>query len=666
MVTITLPDGSTKEYESAVTPGQVAADIGPGLAKAAMAAEVDGQIVGLDHVIDDGNQADLKLFTKKDAEALGVMRHSAAHVMARAIMKIFPGVQLAFGPTIDGGFYYDFDLEHKLSEEDFEAIEAEMKKIIKANEPFERIETGRDEALNIVSELEQQYKVEHISEGLAEHDQLSFYRQGEFIDLCRGPHIPSAGAIGAYKLLSVAGAYWKGSSDNKQLQRVYATAFFNKQDLEDHLTRIEEAKRRDHRTLGKQLDLFTINPLVGAGLVLWQPKGAIIRSTLENFVRDELQKRGYQPVYTPNIGKIDLYETSGHYPYYKESMFAPIQMSDGEEYLLKPMNCPHHVMIYKSKPRSYRELPLRLAEFGTVYRYEQSGELNGMTRVRGFTQDDAHIFCMADQVPGEFMGCIEMTQFVLKSLGLDNYRVRLGFRDPNSDKYVGSRELWDHAQRALVEVCQTLGIEAEAEEGEAAFYGPKADFVLTDCLGREWQLGTVQLDYNLPSEDRFSLEYVGSDNLGHVPVMIHRAPLGSMERFIGMLIEHFAGAFPLWLAPEQARVVVVSQKFEEYGRQVEAQLREAGMRVSGDYRAEKIGAKIRDAQLELIPYMLIVGGREMENGEVSIRDRIDGDLGAMPVAGALAKFQDEINNRVVRKTFSGSAGFVSRGAQNEY
>lgn len=666
MVTITLPDGSTKEYDNSVTPGQVAADIGPGLAKAAMAAEVDGQVVGLDHVIQDGHNADLKLFTKKDAEALGVMRHSAAHVMARAIMKIFPGVQLAFGPTIDGGFYYDFDLDHKLSEEDFDAIEAEMKKIIKANEPFERIETDRDEALNIVNDLGQEYKVEHISEGLVEHDQLSFYRQGEFIDLCRGPHIPSAGAIGAYKLLSVAGAYWKGSSDNKQLQRVYATAFFDKQDLEDHLTRIEEAKRRDHRTLGKQLDLFTINPMVGAGLVLWQPKGAIIRSTLENFVRDELQRRGYQPVYTPNIGKIDLYETSGHYPYYKESMFAPIQMSDGEEYLLKPMNCPHHVMIYKSKPRSYRELPLRLAEFGTVYRYEQSGELNGMTRVRGFTQDDAHIFCMADQVAGEFMGCIEMTQFVLKSLGLDNYRVRLGFRDPNSDKYVGSRELWDHAQRALTEVCQTLGIQAEAEEGEAAFYGPKADFVLTDCLGREWQLGTVQLDYNLPSEDRFSLEYVGSDNLGHVPVMIHRAPLGSMERFIGMLIEHFAGAFPLWLAPEQARVVVVSQKFEEYGRQVEAQLREAGMRVSGDYRAEKIGAKIRDAQLELIPYMLIVGGREMENGEVSIRDRIDGDLGAMPVAGALAKFQDEINNRVVRKTFSGSAGFVSRGAQNEY
>tara|TARA_A100001037_G_scaffold39281_1_gene30450 strand:- start:811 stop:2247 length:1437 start_codon:yes stop_codon:yes gene_type:complete len=478
--------------------------------------------------------------------------------------------------------------------------------------------------------------------------------------------VPNAGAIGAYKLLSVAGAYWKGDSDRKQLQRVYATAFFEKQDLEDHLNRIEEAKKRDHRTIGKQLDLFTINPIVGSGLVLWQPKGAQIRATLEGFVRDELQKRGYQPVYTPNIGKVELYETSGHYPYYKESLFPPMELEDGDQYLLKPMNCPHHVMIYKSRPRSYRDLPLRLAEFGTVYRFEQSGELNGMTRVRGFTQDDAHIFCLNEQVADEFKGCIDMTQFVLQSLGLTDYRVRLGFRDPASDKYVGNRELWDNAQSSLVQVCEELGIEAEAEEGEAAFYGPKADFVLNDCLGREWQLGTVQLDYNLPSADRFELEYVGSDNMAHQPVMIHRAPLGSMERFIGMLIEHFAGAFPLWLAPEQARVMVLSQKFEEYGRKVEAQLTAAGLRVTGDYRAEKIGAKIRDAQLELIPYMLIVGGREMETDSVSVRDRIEGDLGSMPVAEAIAKLQGEINARTVRQTFSGSAGFVDRGTQNQY
>ena len=666
MLTVILPDGSTKEFKSPVTPADVAADIGPGLARAALAASVDDQVVGLDHKLPDDGEVSLKLFTKKNEESLGVMRHSAAHVMARAIMRLFDGVQLAFGPTIDNGFYYDFDLEHSLSEEDFDAIEAEMKKIIKAAEPFERIEQTRNEALELCEGLAQEYKVEHIQEGLTEHDQLSFYRQGEFVDLCRGPHVPNAGAIGAYKLLSVAGAYWKGDSDRKQLQRIYATAFFEKQDLEDHLNRIEEAKKRDHRTIGKQLDLFTINPMVGSGLVLWQPKGAQIRATLEGFVRDELQKRGYQPVYTPNIGKVELYETSGHYPYYKESLFPPMELEDGDQYLLKPMNCPHHVMIYKSRPRSYRDLPLRLAEFGTVYRFEQSGELNGMTRVRGFTQDDAHIFCLNEQVADEFKGCINMTQFVLESLGLTDYRVRLGFRDPASDKYVGNRELWDNAQSSLVQVCEELGIEAEAEEGEAAFYGPKADFVLNDCLGREWQLGTVQLDYNLPSADRFELEYVGSDNMAHQPVMIHRAPLGSMERFIGMLIEHFAGAFPLWLAPEQARVMVLSQKFEEYGRKVEAQLTAAGLRVTGDYRAEKIGAKIRDAQLELIPYMLIVGGREMETDSVSVRDRIEGDLGSMPVAEAIAKLQGEINARTVRQTFSGSAGFVDRGTQNQY
>ena len=666
MLTVILPDGSTKEFESPITPADVAADIGPGLARAALAASVDDQVVGLDYKLPDDGEGSLKLFTKKNEEALGVMRHSAAHVMARAIMRLFDGVQLAFGPTIDNGFYYDFDLEHSLSEEDFDAIEAEMKKIIKAAEPFERIEQTRNEALELCEGLAQEYKVEHIQEGLTEHEQLSFYRQGEFVDLCRGPHVPNAGASGAYKLLSVAGAYWKGDSDRKQLQRVYATAFFEKQDLEDHLNRIEEAKKRDHRTIGKQLDLFTINPIVGSGLVLWQPKGAQIRATLEGFVRDELQKRGYQPVYTPNIGKVELYETSGHYPYYKESLFPPMELEDGDQYLLKPMNCPHHVMIYKSRPRSYRDLPLRLAEFGTVYRFEQSGELNGMTRVRGFTQDDAHIFCLNEQVADEFKGCINMTQFVLESLGLTDYRVRLGFRDPASDKYVGNRELWDNAQSSLVQVCEELGIEAEAEEGEAAFYGPKADFVLNDCLGREWQLGTVQLDYNLPSADRFELEYVGSDNMAHQPVMIHRAPLGSMERFIGMLIEHFAGAFPLWLAPEQARVMVLSQKFEEYGRKVEAQLTAAGLRVTGDYRAEKIGAKIRDAQLELIPYMLIVGGREMETDSVSVRDRIEGDLGSMPVAEAIAKLQGEITARTVRQTFSGSAGFVDRGTQNQY
>ena len=687
MVTITLPDGSTKEYENAVTPGQVAADIGPGLAKAALAAEVDGQIVGLDHVINDGIQAALKLFTKKDPEALGVMRHSAAHVMARAIMKIFPGVQLAFGPTIDGGFYYDFDLDHKLSDEDFEAIEAEMKKIIKANEPFERIETDREEALNIVNELGQEYKVEHIRDGLTEHQQLSFYRQGEFIDLCRGPHIPAVGAIGAYKLLSVAGAYWKGSSENRQLQRVYATAFFDKAGLEEHLTRIDEAKRRDHRTLGKQLGLFHIDDMVGQGLILWTPKGACVRQKLQEFIGAHLQRQGYDQVFTPHIGKLDLYKTSGHFPYYQESQYPALinrdymkkvadegcscsdlsnSLAEGEidGYLLKPMNCPHHIKIYDSQQRSYRDLPVRLAEFGTVYRWEHSGEIGGLTRVRGFTQDDAHLFITEDQLAEELEGCLELVKIVFASVGMEDYSVRVGLRDKDSDKYVGDQENWDKAEDACRRAAATLGKPFIEEEGEAAFYGPKIDFVVNDCIGRKWQLGTVQVDYNLPI--RFNLSYIGADNQPHRPVMIHRAPFGSMERFIGVLIEHFAGAFPLWLAPEQARIVVVSQKFEEYGRQVEAQLKAAGMRVSGDYRAEKIGAKIRDAQLELIPYMLIVGGREMENGEVSVRDRIDGDLGAMPVTDALAKFQDEIENRLVRKTFSGSAGLVSRDAQNEY
>ena len=666
MSQVRLPDGSEKQYDAPVTIGQIAADIGPGLAKAALAGKVDGKVVGLDYKIPKDGTYELRILTRKDPEALGVMRHSAAHVMARAVMRLHDGVRLAFGPTVEGGFYYDFDLDQPLSEEDFPAIEAEMKKIVAADEPFERIDETRDTALQICRDLGQNYKVEHIEDGLAEHDSLSFYRLGEFLDLCRGPHVPRAGTIGAFKLLSIAGAYWKGDSSRKQLQRLYATAFFNKEDLERHLQLIEEAKKRDHRVLGKQLELFSINPMVGSGLVLWLPKGATIRRELENFTKLELQRRGYQPVYTPHVGRVELYEISGHYPYYSDSQFAPIVMEQDERYLLKPMNCPHHVMIYKARPRSYRELPLRLAEFGTVYRYEKSGEVSGMTRVRGFTQDDAHIFCTEDQVADEFRGCMEMTQYVLKSLGLENYRVRLGFRDPESDKYVGDEESWYRAERSLQEVCRSLNIEAQPEPGEAAFYGPKADFVVTDCIGREWQLGTVQLDYQLPSPERFGLEYIGPDNRPHRPVMIHRAPLGSMERFIGVLIEHFAGAFPLWLAPEQVRILVVSQKFEEYGRQLERKLLEAGFRVAGDWRAEKIGAKIRDAQLELIPYMFVVGNREAEQGTVSVRDRIDGDLGAMSVDEAISKLEDEVRNRRVRQTFGGSAGLSDRSAGHEY
>ncbi|MDA7977822.1 MAG: threonine--tRNA ligase [Pirellulales bacterium] len=680
MLNVHLPDGKVLDFPASVTPAEVAARIGPRLAKDALAAEVEikensppaehvsgKRIVGLDYPLPKSGDVGIRIFTRKSPEALGVMRHSCAHVMARAVMRLFEGVQLAFGPTIDNGYYYDIGLEEPISEEDFPKIEAEMKRIIEADEPFERIEEPREKALELCQNLEQPLKVEHIEEGLAEHEQLSFYRQGEFIDLCRGPHIPAAGAIGAFKLLSIAGAYWKGDQSRQQLQRLYGTAFFSQQELDEHLARVAEAKRRDHRALGKQLELFSISPMVGSGLVLWHPKGAIIRGVLESFVKDELIKRGYSPVYSPHVGRVELYETSGHFPYYQDSQFAPIEMEPGEKYLLRPMNCPHHIMIYKSRPRSYRELPVRLAEFGSVYRYEKSGELGGMTRVRGFTQDDAHLFCTEDQVAEEFRGCIEMTQHVLQCVGMDNYRVRLGFRDPDGEKYVGDPEVWDRAEAALREVCQSMDLpNLEIEQGEAAFYGPKADFVVTDCLGREWQLGTVQLDYNLPSEDRFELEYIGADNAPHRPVMIHRAPLGSMERFIGVLIEHFAGAFPLWLAPEQARVLTVSDKFEDYGRKVEAQFRQAGMRVSGDYRAEKLGAKIRDAQLELIPYMLVVGGRDQENQTVSLRDRLEGDVGALPIEKAVARLKAEIDAKTVRQKFESDAGLAARGSDHEY
>ncbi len=665
MLKVKLPDGSVREYSRSIRPIDVASEIGPGLAKATLAAQVDGKVVGANTPLPADGEVSLRLLTKKDPEALAVMRHSAAHVMARAVMRLFEGVQLAFGPTTDNGFYYDFELARPLTEDDFAAIEAEMAKIIKQDEPFERLEEPRDKALAICQDLGQSLKVEHINEGLADHATLSFYRQGEFLDLCRGPHIPSAGAIGAYKLLSIAGAYWKGDATRQQLQRLYATAWFSQAELDEHLKMVEEAKRRDHRVLGKQLELFATSPLVGAGLILWLPKGAMIRGILESYIREELTKRGYQAVYTPNIGRVELYQISGHFPYYADSQFKPIVMSEDERYLLKPMNCPHHIMIYKSKPRSYRDLPVRLAEFGTVYRYEQSGELGGMTRVRGFTQDDAHLFCTEEQVGDEFRGCIEMTQSVLAALGMNDYRVRLGFRDPKSDKYVGSDETWARAEATLEAVCGKLNLpHLDIERGEAAFYGPKADFVVSDCLGREWQLGTVQLDYNLPSAERFGLEYIGADNQPHQPVMIHRAPLGSLERFVGVLIEHFAGAFPLWLAPEQVRVLTVSEKSETYGRDIEQKLRVAGLRVSGDFRAEKLGSKIRDAQLELVPYMFVVGPRDAEQGTVSVRDRIDGDLGALTFDAALAKLKEEIAARAVRQVANRkSTGLGERGVR---
>lgn len=706
MVSIRLPDGNEKSFAADITPRQIAESIGARLAQAAIAAVANGRIVDLDRPLVEcsestGETIELKLLTTRDRESLDVLRHSTAHIMARAIMRLYPGVKLAFGPTTTNGFYYDVDIPGKhLSEDDFPAIEAEMAKIVTAAEPFERFSLPVAEAIPFCDGLSQAYKVEHITEELHKFGILSFYRQGEFVDLCRGPHIPHAGKLGAFKLVSIAGAYWKGKTDRPMLQRVYGTAFFDKKELDAHLAHLEEAKKRDHRRLGKELGLFTISQLVGSGLILWMPKGAIVRGVLENFLKDELLKRGYQPVYTPHIGKVDLYRTSGHYPYYRESQFPTIKMLNDsavtlvaglekgtlddeaqkkllaeshiepgpywtldtparigyieeravvEEYLLKPMNCPHHTQIFAAQPRSYRDLPVRLAEFGTVYRYEQSGELSGMTRVRGFTQDDAHLFCTADQVRDEFRATMELTQFVLKSLGLNDYKLRLSKHDPSDPKYAGAAgDLWRQAEEDIRSVLLEMALPFEEAPGEAAFYGPKADFIVRDCLGRQWQLGTVQLDYVLP--ERFGLTYTGADNAPHRPVMIHRAPFGSMERFMGILIEHFAGAFPLWLAPEQVRVLPISEKFNEYAQKVVSELKSAGLRAEVDLRAEKIGAKIRNAQIEKIPVMLVVGAKEAEDGTVSYRDRLDGDQGAIPLADALARIKQESESRAIRQT----------------
>jgi threonyl-tRNA synthetase len=654
MPTVRLPDGSTRELAAPACVadcfGGAAADGGRGKkAKQPVAAMLDGKVVGLDMPMPADGTATVEPLYAGDPRALPVMRHSAAHIMARAVMRLFEGVELAFGPTVGHGFYYDMRASRPITDEDLPAIEAEMKRIIEADEAFERVEVSREKAVEIIRGLNQPLKAEHVETGLAEHPTLSFYRQGEFVDLCRGPHVPSPGCIGAFKLTNIAGAFWKGDANNPQLQRLYGTAWFTQEELDAHLAALEEARRRDHRVLGKQLDLFTTSPLVGSGLVLWMPKGATLRATLESFVREELAARGYEPVYTPHIGKVDLYKISGHYPYYADSQFKPIVMHEDEQYLLKPMNCPHHTLIYKARPRSYRELPLRLAEFGTVYRYEQSGELGGMTRVRGFTQDDAHIFCMPEQVEEEVAGCIDFTLKVLESLAFENFRVRLGFRDPSSDKYVGPPERWDEAEAAIERVARRMNLPGcEPEPGEAAFYGPKIDFVVNDSLGREWQLGTVQLDYNLPSAERFDLEYIGADNTKHRPVMIHRAPLGSMERFVGVLIEHFAGAFPLWLAPEQVRVIPVSEKSAAYAEAVKAKLEAAGLRTGIDLAAEKLGAKIRTAQLDMIPMMAVCGPRDEAAGTISLRDRLDGDLGAMSLEAAIERLRDENARRAVR------------------
>ncbi|GIV19396.1 MAG: threonine--tRNA ligase [Armatimonadota bacterium] len=573
---------------------------------------------------------------------LETLRHSTAHLMAQAVCELFPGTKLAIGPPIEDGFYYDVDPPQPITGEDLPRIEERMREIAERDLPIERIELPRIEALKLVRELGQDYKVEIIEE-IPEEETISFYRQGDFIDLCRGPHVERTSQIKHFKLLSIAGAYWRGDARNKMLTRLYGTAWFTEEELQDYLRRMEEAKRRDHRKLGRELGIFLISPEVGSGLPLWLPKGAILRDTLETFLKKEQLKRGYLPVVTPHIGKLDLYKTSGHWYKYQESMFHPIQVED-EEYMLKPMNCPHHIQIYKSETRSYRDLPLRLAEFGTVYRYEQSGELGGLTRVRGFTVDDSHIFVAPDQLEDEFKNVVELVLYVFERLGLEEYRARVGLRDPKSDKYVGSDEAWEQAQHAILQAVEHMGIQYTVAEGEAAFYGPKLDFLAKDCLGRMWQLGTVQVDYTLP--ERFDLEYIGPDGQPHRPVMIHRAPFGSLERLIGILIEHYGGAFPLWLAPVQVIVLPIADRHVPYAQQIRQRLEEEGFRVEVDARNEKTGFKVREAELQKIPYMLVVGDRDMQNGTVSVRKRSVGDQGAMPLDAFITRLREEMGSRV--------------------
>lgn len=644
MIEIELPDGSRQKHPSGTTPREIAEGIGPRLAKAALGAKINGELSDLDRPIRSDARLELVTTSAEDEDALFLLRHSAAHVMAEALQRLWPGTKLAYGPPVENGFYYDVDSPHSISEEDFAAIEEEMKKIVAEDRPFTRYEMSRSEALEKLADDE--YKTDNINR--AQGDVISFYATGEpgrdWEDLCRGPHVPSTGRIGGFKLMSVAGAYWHGDASSKQLQRVYGTAFPTAKDLRKHLALLEEAKKRDHRVIGKQMELFTISPLVGSGLVLWMPKGAAIRTALQDYMQEELVKRDYEPVYTPHIGSIELYKTSGHYPFYSDSQFPPIKMRDDDtEFLLKPMNCPHHIMIYKAIPRSYRDLPVRLAEFGTVYRFEQSGELNGLTRVRGFTQDDAHLFVTPEQLEEEFRETIKLVQEVFKTLQFEDYRVRLSLHDPESDKFAGDPETWNRAEEVLRRVMSDLNFPYEEARGEAAFYGPKIDFIVRDVIGRKWQLGTVQLDYVLP--ERFELEYIGQDNQPHRPIMIHRAPFGSMERFTGVLIEHFGGNFPLWLAPVQVAVLPITREQNDYASRVMSRLREAGVRAELDGSSEKIGRKIRNAEVQKIPVMLVVGRKEAEAGQVSVRRHGLGDQGTTALDAALEALETEIRER---------------------
>ncbi len=643
MIKITFPDGSVKEFEAGITPMAVAESLSPRLAREVLVAEVNGQPWDLTRPID--NDATIKLFKWEDAEGKHAFWHSSAHLLAEALQELYPGVKFGIGPAIENGFYYDIDPgDNKLTAEDFAKIEAKMLELAQRHETIERRDIAKADALKAFGDRGEEYKCELISE--LEDGHITTYTQGNFTDLCRGPHLPDTSAIKAVKITSLAGAYWRGDEKRNQLVRVYGITFPKKKMLDEYLVLMEEAKKRDHRKLGKEMELFAFSANVGAGLPLWLPKGAALRDRLEQFLRKIQKKYGYLQVITPHIGNKNLYVTSGHYAKYGKDSFQPIHTpEEGEEYLLKPMNCPHHCEIFRSYPRSYRDLPMRLAEFGTVYRYEQSGELHGLTRVRGFTQDDAHIFCAPDQIKDEFLKVMDIIFYIFNALKFDNFEAQISLRDPNNkEKYIGSDENWHLAEQAIIEACAEKGLKARTELGEAAFYGPKLDFMVKDAIGRRWQLGTIQVDYNLP--ERFQLEYTGADNQKHRPVMIHRAPFGSMERFVAVLLEHTAGKFPLWLAPEQAVILPISEKFNDYARQVAAQLQEADVRVEVDDRNEKIGKKIRDNELKRIPYMLIVGEKEAQEGEVSVRKQGEGDKGSMKIATFAAELNKEVNQMI--------------------
>ena len=641
-VQITLPDGATREVPRGTTSAQIAHQISPRLAKEALVARADGELVDLSRPLEQ--DVKLSILTAKDPDAVQVFRHSAAHLLAAAVMELYPNVKLGIGPPIDNGFFYEFVREEPFTSEDLEKIEAKMHELAAKDIPNERKMIPKPEALDLYRKSNQEFKCELVEEKASE-PMVSFYTTGKFLDFCRGPHIPSTGRIKAFKLMNVAGAYWKGQEGNPQMQRIYGACFVEQKDLDEYLHKLEEAKRRDHRKLGQELDLFSIQEEAGSGLIFWHPKGGIIRREMEDWLRDELTRRGYDLVFTPHIMLLELWKTSGHANFYRENMFGPIEVEKAD-YQLKPMNCPGHILIYKSQLRSYRQLPVRLAELGTVYRYERSGVLHGLLRVRGFTQDDAHIFCMPEQIEKEIQNCVEFAWEVLRVFGFQSYEVELSGGDSSRPQdYAGSPEDWQHAEAALTNTLKRMNVPYKYIPGEAAFYGPKIDVKLVDAIGRPWQLTTVQFDFNLPG--RFKLEYVGEDGSRHQPLMVHRALFGSIERFFGVLIEHYAGAFPAWLAPVQATVLPVSGKFSDYAQQVTQKLKAAGFRAHLDDRNEKLQAKIRDAQLEKIPYMLIIGGKEAEAGTVAVRHRSKGDLGPRPLDQFVTDLRAEINSRQI-------------------